>query len=324
LRCVSILHCFPLLVALIMLIRIMHFPAILFATFVFLSPETVRSNMCKDVYDKKTTDDTKTDVDYYENIFAGETLYHGNRGWNELVLECNRKRDTKGDELVKIMTRNDYENIKKTLDDPNLNPVAVKGAYNYYGTVFTQQKYRYLLSKESGVWKMILPYIAEINEAVNDRVDFYMGTLSVSSPDFTPYDKGNHAWKLYEGSQYDEVSGNLVSGAKPIAETLCSTAIFKSGKEDKYNGKNNEKSYKRDRKNKHIVLGRIQYSYRKKISWQNGCRVDKDIDLYWKDASGTVHKYKPSDWIYENFIRVSEEYWSTPNNFELKILLKKD
>lgn len=288
----------------------------------FMLLQSASANLCKKVRDTNTENKTKTEVNYYQSLF-NETSYRGTRTWNEIVLECNRKRDTKGDKIQKIMTDNTFKDLKDLLARSDLEPVLVKGKYNFFGNIVTQQKYRYILSKKGGVWTMVIPYHAIINDVVKDRIDFYIGDLKPTDSGYSSTDKTNHAWKLYEASQVD-ISGStytLKSGAKPIAETLCGSTTFFEGKEHKYDNQNNENSKKRDRENKHISLGKIQYSYDGN-RWKDGCRVKRDVHLYWADSSSVVHKVKPDDWILDNFIRTAEEYWSQPANFELKILIR--
>ncbi len=110
----------------------------------------------------------------------------------------------------------------------------------------------YLIWKEGGVWKMVLPYNPIINDEVKDRIDFNM----------------THAGKLYDKDQVDEGgSGSSKtytpkSTSQPISVTKCATTTFFAGKEEKYDGQNGVDAHKRDPANQHISLGKIQYSYK--------------------------------------------------------------
>ncbi|MGC2167296.1 MAG: hypothetical protein WA632_14930, partial [Gallionella sp.] len=143
---------------------------------------------------------------------------------------------------------------------------------------------------------------------------------------WTKHTKCN-AWKVFDGSQVivTSTTTKLKVGAKPIAETLCTTSTYFSGKENKYKGQNDVMAYKRDAENKFISLGKLQYGYKKSDGyiWE-GCRVDKDQVLYWQPdptqpdvSSTTAHEF-----ILDNFQRVVEGYWTIPGVFQLKLLLK--
>jgi|GEM_PF-2135627 len=276
-----------------------------------LIPTTASANLCVNVRDAKTKHKTKRDVDYYEHLFRDKSL-HGNRDWNEIITECNRKRDNNGSLIRKLITKSGFEETKSILKKRNLAPEIIRGRYNYFGKLITQQKYRYILSRKSNVWKLVLPYKPMINDAVKNRIDI----------------SDEHAANFYAADQITG-SGTSISkkpGAIPIAQaTQCTTSTFFKGKEHKYDGKNGKNSGKRDRKNKHISLGKIEYSYDGSDVYV-GCRVKESEPLFYErtDASGTttIEKVIPKEWVYDNFVRVSEEYWSIPGVFELKILLK--
>jgi len=177
---------------------------------------------------------------------------------------------------------------------------------------------------------MTIPYEAIVNDVVSNRVDVYMGSLSTSHPDYTSSDKENHAWHLYEFSQlnFTGVGTNTIwslkEDAKPIAETHCSDTTFYQGEENEYDGKNGVNSNKRDRSNKHISLGKIEYSYGG-TSWKTGCRVDQFLQVAWRPDPLSERVLTPTSartWVLNNFIRTSEAYWSQPSNFELRLLLK--
>jgi len=60
-----------------------------------------QANLCDSVKDTTTTAETQRDVGFYQELFPDAAL-QGNRRWNEIVLQCNRQRDTKGNEIGKV------------------------------------------------------------------------------------------------------------------------------------------------------------------------------------------------------------------------------
>lgn len=297
----------------------------------FFAVETAYANLCNEIRSKSAPSDTdsRIEADLHQALFP--TIdHHGDRGWNRKLITCNRKRDTKGDEIKKILTNSDYTQQKDVLFEPNLNAQLIEGKYNFFGNIVTQQKYRYVLSKSNGVWTMTIPYDPITNDVVNNRVDIYMGALSTSLPTYSTSDKENHAWHLYDFSQltFKGTGPNTVwsvkDDAKPIAETHCSDTTFFPGKEHKYDNQNGPNSGKRDRANKHISKGKIEYSY-DGTSWKTGCRVDELMQVAWRPDPSSKVVLTPSSartWVLANFVRTAEAYWSEPNNFQLRLLLK--
>jgi hypothetical protein len=288
------------------------------------------ANLCDSVKDAATTDETKRDVGFYQQLFP-DAAYHGNRGWNEMVLQCNRQRDTKGNEIAKVTASASAHADQAVLKAKDLDAKIVRGHYNFFGTLVTQLKYVYVLSKKDGVWTMVIPYKPVFNELVADRVDFEVGSRDVNTKTNTvsAVSTDGHAWSLYDASQIvtkRDSSGAQVIALKdspqPIAKTLCSSSTYFPGDAGKYDGQNDAFAYKRDPENKFISLGRIQYRYKDQDWMQEGCRVAKDRDLFWLDpVSKEVVKVKPQDWILDNFVRSAQSYWSIPGKFELKLLL---
>lgn len=271
----------------------------------------VYADLCDSVKDKTTTRETKSDVDFYEELFPS-TDDRGHRMWNEIILQCNRQRDTKGNDVAKITASSGNNADKLILKQKDLEPKVIRGHYNFFGTVFTQLKYIYVLSKQGGVWTMIIPYRPIINDVVPNRVDF----------------NNEHAGQLYDASQIESTSSIagkqvfvLKSSAKSIASTLCSTSTYFPGEADAYAGKS---LHQRDPENKAISLGKIEYKYGKDGGSWSGCRVDKNQDLYWRSDPNVNQavKVKPEDWILDNFVRTAESYWSIDNLFQLKLLMK--
>ncbi len=290
-----------------------------------------QANLCSEIRTSSSPTDSasRIEADMHQQLFP-EPNYWGNRGWNRKLLVCNRKRDTKGDEIKKIMTDSAYQAQKDVLSEQNLPMKLVRGKFNFFGNAVTRQKYRYALSKSAGEWIMTIPYDATINDVVPNRVDLFMGRLSTSAPDYTDLDKQNHAWRLYEFSQL-ESSGvgpnsvwSLKPDARPVALTHCTDTTYYSGKEGRYDGQNGVRSKKRDRTNKHISKGLIEYSYNDS-SWNTGCRVDRYLQVAWHPDPNSDRVETPSSadtWVLRNFIKTSEEYWSQPGNFRLRLLLK--
>ncbi len=297
----------------------------------FLLAESASANLCTEVRSSSSPNDADSRIEavLHENLFPN-TNHIGNREWNRKLLVCNRKRDTKGDEIKKIMTNPDYRAQRNVLSESNLDAQLINGKYNFFGNIATQQKYSYVLAKSNDVWTMTIPYEASINDIVHNRVDIYMGGLSTSNPEYSSSDMENHAWHLYEFSQLTFTGAgtntiwSLKPDAKPIAETHCSDTTFYEGKENKYDGQHGVNSDKRDRSNKHISLGKIEYSYGGN-SWKTGCRIDQFLQVAWRQDPTSSQVSTPSSaktWLLNNFIRTSEEYWSQPGNFKLRLLLK--
>jgi len=248
-----------------------------------------------------------------------------------MVLQCNRQRDTKGNEIAKVTASASANADQTLLKARDLDAKIVRGHYNFFGTLVTQLKYVYVLSKKDGVWTMVIPYEPVFNELVADRVDFEVGSRDVNTKTNTVTDvtTDGHAWSLYDASQIVTKSGPsgaqvfaLKTSPQPIAKTLCSTSTYFPGDSGKYDGESDANAYRRDPENKFISLGKIQYRYNDYDSVLEGCRVAKSRDLFWVEPEhGEVLKVKPQDWILDNFVRAAESYWTIPGKFELKLLL---
>ncbi len=292
--------------------RLMRILSLLFLLAIFGVNE-VSANLCDPVKDLSTIQETKDEIEFYKELFPNAD-YHGSQDYNGFVLECNRRRDNKGDEVRKMLTIKDWAEMKSILKESDLSPYLFSAKYKFFGIAWFQMSY--LIWKEGGVWKMVLPYDPIINDEVENRIDFNM----------------THAGNLYDKDQVDEGGSDssktyaLKPTAQAISVTKCGTTTFFAGKEKKYDGQNGVDAHKRDPANQHISLGKIQYSYddSKGSYWvMNGCRVKKDEHLYGTNpATGNFEKILPADWVLNNFEKVAEEYWSIPDNFELYVLLK--
>ena len=109
--------------------------------FMLLSTQA-HANLCKSVRgtDPSPTSDTKKDVDFYQELFPDGT-YHGKRKWNEIIVQCNRQRDTKGNQISKVTASGSNNADKRTLKASDLDPKVIRGHYNFFGTLNTQLKY---------------------------------------------------------------------------------------------------------------------------------------------------------------------------------------
>jgi hypothetical protein len=274
------------------------------------------ADLCNSVLDvvRKVIPEIENDLNFYEELFT-ETAFNGDRRWNEIILQCNRQRDTKGNEILKGTGASSDNADKRLLKSRNLDAKVIRGHYDFVGLPIGSLlsfKYVYILSKKDSVWTMVIPYKPIFNELVRNRVDF----------------ANSHAGTLYDASQVVNPSSSanvlsLKSSAQPITKTLCATTTYFPGDEGKYD---NMDLHKRDPENKFISLGKIEYRYKKGGTLFSGCRVDKNNDLYWRwdpdPSRNQVVKVKPQDWILDNFVRTSESYWTIPGVFEVKILLK--
>lgn len=289
-----------------------YFYTLLFLFGLFFAQNTM-ANLCSKVTDLKSIPETHEEIKFYQTLFPNAD-YHGSLEYDGFVLECNRRRDNKGDEVRKMLTRDDWSEMKAVLNNSDLSPYLFDAKYKFFGAAWF--KMRYLVWKEKGTWHLLIPYKPIINDVVKDRIDFNM----------------NHAAVLYEKDQVNESGSgssktySLKSGALPISDTLCASTTFFEGKSKKYNGQNGVNAHKRDRKNKHISLGQIEYSYKGAggvfIPFE-GCRVRRNVHLYGTNpVTGNLERILPEDWILNNFEKIAEDYWSIPANFELHILLK--
>ena len=276
----------------------------------------VHADLCNDALGtvRPVTPEVVAESAFYPEVFP-DTALQGSLQWDEIILQCNRQRDTKGREVGQILGTKQDTREKALLKSRNLETKVVRGHYNFVGLPIGSLlgfKYVYALSKTDGVWTMTIPYQPQFHELVPNRVDFNV----------------THAKNLYDASQIEIPSNSanvqiftLKSSAKSIDSTLCATTTYFPGERDAYAGK---ALHQRDPENKAISLGKIEYRYEKDGTTYSGCRVDKHQALYWKwDSNGTqAVKVMPQDWVLDNFIRTAEAYWSIPGVFQLKLHLK--
>jgi hypothetical protein len=77
-------------------------------------------------------------------------VYGGDTSYNELVIACNRARDTKGNEIEKEITaRHDFP--------ADLPPRTVKGHFNYFGQLAAGLRYAYQLERNGNQWTVTIP-----------------------------------------------------------------------------------------------------------------------------------------------------------------------
>jgi hypothetical protein len=311
-----------------------------------LGTGSAMAGMCGSGPDQNVPGEIIQEERLYRTLFT-QADYHGIEKYNRILLDCNRRRDSLGGGLRRELGQFGSTGFSTMLTQRDLDWKMVRGNYNFYGNEFFGQKYVYLLRKTAGVWEVILPYKAEVNDVVKDRVDFFIGNRKVIDGEkgtIASSDKSGPAWSLYEASQVQAAgdgSGRQVlkTGAQPIASTLCSSATFSSSS-SRYDNQNGFFSHKRDHENRHVSLGLIQFRYaaadkpkdKEYASVKEGCRVRDDVDLYWVspeslDAAGTTARpvavrTGPKAWVFDNFIRVGQEFWSRAANFRLRMWLR--
>ncbi|NKB21468.1 MAG: hypothetical protein GKS01_13315 [Alphaproteobacteria bacterium] len=272
---------------------------------------TVQAGICISGRNLKTGKGTERDYSFGQSLFSDSTYknqspklssYVGNAQWNKVILQCNRTRDTNGVYISAAIASKKNSKGKQLLRKKKLKSKVIRGKFNFLGLGSAiNMNYVYVLRKKNNVWHMTIPYKPIHSDLVKDRVDFNI----------------SHAYKLYAASQVK--NGKLVSNPKPIWTTHCAKSTYFPGKKKKYAGK---PLYKRDKRNKHISVGKIEYQYGKKGSPKSGCRVKSSMNLYWENADGKIIKTKPLKWVYSNFVRVAEKYWTIPGVFKLRLWME--
>jgi hypothetical protein len=317
-----------------------------------------RADLCNSVQGGKGTSPTQAtglEMSLYHDLFPLVGT-QGNDTWNQVIVQCNRQRDNKGNEVATVTQTNSDNPSKKELRSPDLETKVVRGHYNFYGQLVFRQGYVYILRKSAGKWTMIIPYKPQIKQLNGGSIDLGMGQrwFDASGALNPPNSSGDgHAWRLYEASQVTTTAGvsTLIPGAKPIAETMCNTTTFFPGQEHAYDGQAGVNSYKRDRQNKSIQLGKLQYRYGndpKKNPVFEGCRVPNYTMVYWVPASvrasTTTAALAPharrvgpptptpsprislvsataQEFVLQNFQEVAQLYWTTAGVYDLKLLM---
>ena len=138
------------------------FTTLLILSWLFFS-QSVMANLCGKVTDEDTIQATKDEIDLYQTLFTNAD-FHGSLDYNGFVLECNRRRDNKGDEVRKMLTRDDWADMRNVLNENDLPPFLFDASYKFFG--FAWFKMRYLVWKEAGTWHLLIPYNPIINDVL--------------------------------------------------------------------------------------------------------------------------------------------------------------
>src|SRR5258706_1037040 len=104
------------------------------------SAPIANANLCDSVKNKAPTAETGRDVDFYQQLFP-DSLHFGNRRWNEIVLQCNRQRDTKGKEVAQSTSASGDNAGKQQLKSRDLPTKVIPGHFNFFGKLAAQLKY---------------------------------------------------------------------------------------------------------------------------------------------------------------------------------------
>lgn len=128
-----------------------HLALILFLLFPFSS--AALAGMCKasNIESRHNQEAVNLEAEDFAAASPGTAAdYIGDRAYNAHVIACNRKRDTLGNKIEK--------NIDASYAfGADLGPRLVKGHYNYFGNIVTQQKYMYRLERAQGRWIVTIP-----------------------------------------------------------------------------------------------------------------------------------------------------------------------
>lgn len=127
--------------------RRMRILSVLFFLAIFGVNEAL-ANLCDTVKDLSTIQETKDEIEFYKELFPNAD-YHGSHAYNGFVLECNRRRDNKGDEVRKMLTNKDWAEMKSILKEPDLSPYLFSAKYKFFGFAWFQMSY--LMWKEGGI-----------------------------------------------------------------------------------------------------------------------------------------------------------------------------
>ncbi len=314
------------------------------------------ADLCDSVQGGGGTSPTKVtglEMSLYHDLFPNVPT-QGNDTWNQVIVLCNRQRDNKGKQVAAVTQTEGDNASKKQLRSPDLETKVIRGHYNFWGAVPFGQKYVYVLSKSAGKWTMIIPYQAQIRQLNGGSIDLGLGHRWVDTSGALGRTKGDgDAFRLYDASQVTTTAGvtTLIPAARSIAETMCNTTTFFPAQEHAYDGQNGANSYKRDRQNKSIQLGKLQFRYGndpKKDPLFEGCRVPNYTLVYWVPVSSRITRERDiattrpttegpptatptprvslvsataQEFVLQNFQEVAETYWIIPGVFELKLLM---
>lgn len=104
------------------------------------------ANFCKSVTTERARDEARLLEN--ERFAVGAVDFIGDRVYNADIISCNRKRDSKGNEIENAIKSNHQFGA-------NLEARAVKGKYNYYATA--PLAYAYELRREGNHWIVRVP-----------------------------------------------------------------------------------------------------------------------------------------------------------------------
>lgn len=146
------------------------FKSLLLATALLLSGQA-SANLCgKDtITDRYRSEAALSDTRQFS---PASPDYRGDPEYNAWVLACNRKRDSNGNKLDKVI-----DPVKADGFARDLPAVIVKGRYKFYGThiitaTATTLKYRYRLRRDAGTWVVTLPIELDLpNNPLDNRLD---------------------------------------------------------------------------------------------------------------------------------------------------------
>ena len=127
------------------------------------STATTRTPICGPSQPIRSSRTTSKELAFFKKLFT-ETKHHGADGYNGRVLQCNRERDSKGGDIRTMLSHKDFAEVRETLKKPNLSPYFYKSTYKFFGWFL--YKMRYLVWKEKGEWKVLLPYDAVLKSPV--------------------------------------------------------------------------------------------------------------------------------------------------------------
>jgi hypothetical protein len=99
---------------------------LLMLTCILVLSEHAHANLCDSVKDRTTTAETKNDVNFYEELFPDITD-RGSRTWNEIILQCNRQRDTKGNDVSNVVVVASSNTAKQLLKVRDLETKVIRG-----------------------------------------------------------------------------------------------------------------------------------------------------------------------------------------------------
>ena len=111
------------------------------------------ANFCSgDSSDRALTEARLLEAESFSQPVPADSINTGFlRSYNARVITCNRKRDTKGNEIENAISAGHVF--------PNsLEPRNVKGHFSFLGLgIFSELRYAYQLSRENGTWIVTVP-----------------------------------------------------------------------------------------------------------------------------------------------------------------------